>query len=327
MAAGGAGGDCEVTMGRKRFRPRGRPIDGILVLDKPVGMGSNESLQVVKRLFRARKAGHTGSLDRLASGLLPICMGEATKISGYLLNADKRYETCVRLGARTRTGDAEGEVIENRAVPRYSRSRVDEVLSEFVGLIEQIPPMHSAIKHQGQRLYKLAHQGIEVERKARQVRIHHLDLLDQQADRLFVDVKCSKGTYIRTLAEDIGERLGCGAHVEALRRLEAGPFDIDASTSLDTVRERSREGLEALDAMLLPAEAGLSDWPEVHIPQRVAYYLEQGQPVLVPHAPTDGFVRIYSKSGGFLGVGEVQDDGRIAPRRLLRRPSGGAAPD
>ena len=241
-------------------------MDGILILDKPVGIGSNESLQVVKRLFRARKAGHTGSLDRLARGLLPICMGEATKIAGFLLNADKRYETSVRLGLRTRTGDAEGDVVETRAVPRYPRSRIDEVLSEFVGVIEQIPPMYSAIKHQGQRLYKLAHQGIEVERKARQIRIHYIDLLDQQADRLIVDVKCSKGTYIRTLAEDIGERLGCGAHVEALRRLEAGPFDMDASISLEAVRKRSEEGPEALDAMLLPAETALSDRPEVHVP-------------------------------------------------------------
>lgn len=311
-------------MARKRFRPRGRRIDGILVLDKPVGMGSNESLQVVKRLFRARKAGHTGSLDRLASGLLPICMGEATKISGFLLNADKRYETSLRLGVRTRTGDAEGEVIETRAVSGYSRARIEEVLSEFVGDIEQIPPMHSAIKHQGQRLYKLAHQGIEVERKPRPIRIHYIALLDAQNARLIIDVKCSKGTYVRTLAEDIGERLGCGAHVEALRRLEAGPFDTASAVSLDAVRERSEEGLDALDALLLPVEAGLAEWPEVHIPPRVAYYLEQGQPVLVPHAPTEGFVRIHAKPGRFLGVGEVQDDGRIAPRRLLHaRPVGG----
>ena len=312
-------------MGRKRFRPQGRPVDGILVLDKPLGMGSNESLQVVKRLFRARKAGHTGSLDRLASGLLPICMGEATKISGFLLNADKRYEASIRLGVRTRTGDAEGAVVRTRPVGRYSKTRIDEVLSDFVGDIEQTPPMHSAIKHQGQRLYKLAHQGIEVERKPRRIRVHYIRLLDRQDECLVVDVKCSKGTYIRTLAEDIGECLGCGAHVEALRRLEAGPFDTEVSVSLDAVRERREEGLDALDALLLPAEAGLSDQPEVQVPQRVAYYLEQGQPVMVPHAPTDGFVRLYAKSGHFLGVGEVQDDGRIAPRRLLRIPHGGGA--
>ena len=305
-------------MGRKRFRSRGRRVDGILLLDKAVGMGSNESLQVVKRLFRASKAGHTGSLDRLASGLLPICMGEATKISGFLLNADKRYETSVRLGARTRTGDAEGEVVETRPVPVYSAARVNQVLSEFVGEIEQTPPMHSAVKHRGQRLYKLAHQGIEVERKPRPIRIHYITLLDARDERLVVDVKCSKGTYIRTLAEDIGDRLGCGAHVEALRRLEAGPFEIGASVSLDEVRERSEEGLDTLDALLLPAEAGVAEWPEVRIPVGVAYYLEQGQAVMVPHAPTSGFVRIYAKPGRFLGVGEVQDDGRIAPRRLLR---------
>ena len=293
-------------------------MDGVLLLDKPVGMGSNESLQVVKRLFWARKAGHTGSLDRLASGLLPICMGEATKVSGFLLNADKRYETRIRLGVRTRTGDAEGAVVETRHVPAYSVARVNEVLSEFVGEIEQTPPMYSAIKHQGQRLYKLAHQGIVVERKPRRIRIYFITLLDVRGELLAVDVKCSKGTYIRTLAEDIGERLGCGAHVEALRRLQAGPFGVDASMSLDGLRERSEEGPDALDALLLPAESALSDRPEVCISGGVSYYLEQGQPVMVPHAPTTGFVRIYTSPRRFLGVGEVLDDGRIAPRRLLR---------
>ena len=310
-------------MGRRQFRARGRRVDGILVLDKPVGMGSNESLQVVKRLFRARKAGHTGSLDRLASGLLPLCMGEATKLSGFLLNADKRYEATFRLGVRTRTGDAEGEAVETRSVPIFSTARLEEVLAEFVGEVEQIPPMYSAIKHQGQRLYKLAHRGIEVERKPRRIRIYHANLLDHPTGRMVVDIKSSKGTYIRTLAEDIGERLGCGAHVEALRRLEAGPFDLDSSVSLDAVRKCSEEGLDALDALLMPAEAGLADRPEVHIPPRVAYYLEQGQPVMVPHAPTEGFVRIYARPGHFVGVGEVQEDGRIAPRRLLRAPDGG----
>lgn len=298
-------------------------MDGILVLDKPVGIGSNEALQVVKGLFRARKAGHTGSLDRRASGLLPLCMGEATKISGFLLNADKRYETCIRLGVRTRTGDAEGEVVETRAVAKYSTTQLEGLLSEFVGEIEQIPPMHSAIKYQGQRLYKLAHRGIEVEREPRRIRIYYATLLEVRREQIVIDVKCSKGTYVRTLAEDIGERLGCGAHVEALRRLEAGPFEIASSVSLDAVRERSEEGLHVLDALLVPAEAGLADRPEVRIPKQVAYYLEQGQPVMVPHAPTEGFVRIHAKSGQFLGVGEVQDDGRIAPRRLLRVPAGG----
>ncbi len=312
-------------MSRNRSRAKGRRVDGIVLLDKPIGMGSNESLQVVKRLFRARKAGHTGSLDRLASGLLPICMGEATKMSSFLLNADKRYETCVRLGIRTRTGDAEGETIETRTVPRFSTAEIEAALSHFTGEIEQIPPMHSAIKHQGQRLYKLAHRGIEVERVPRRIRIHYVTLQSAQRERFVIDVKCSKGTYIRTLAEDIGERLGCGAHVESLRRLEAGPFKNSASVSLDALRERSEEGLHALDALLLPPEAALSDRPAVHIPKQVAYYLEQGQAVMVPHAPTEGFVRIHAKPGHFLGVGEVQEDGRIAPRRLLRAPAGADA--
>ena len=283
-------------------------------------MGSNESLQVVKRLFRARKAGHTGSLDRLASGLLPICMGEATKISGFLLNADKRYETSIRLGVRTSTGDAEGSVLETRRVPAHSVSRMNEVLSEFLGEIEQTPPMHSAIKHRGQRLYKLAHQGIVVERKPRRIRIYGITLLGVRSEQLLVDIRCSKGTYVRTLAEDIGQRLGCGAHVDALRRLEVGPFKDDAMVSLDRIRELSEQGPEAIDALLLPADSGLAQWPDVSVPERVSYYLKQGQPVMVPHAPTTGLVRIYAQPGRFLGVGEVLDDGRIAPRRLLHRP-------
>ena len=300
-----------------RRRTRGRPVDGLVILDKPVSMGSNEVLQVVKRLFHARKAGHTGSLDRLASGLLPICMGEATKMSGFLLNADKRYEAVVRLGTRTSTGDAEGEIIERRPVRACSRRKLEQVLSEFLGEIDQIPPMHSAIKHHGQRLYKLAHRGLVVERKPRRIRIYELGLVDADAASVSINVKCSKGTYIRTLAEDLGERLGCGGHVERLRRLEAGPFGVGDMISLERLRSLSAEGEEALDASLLPTEAALANWPAVSIPEGVSYYLRQGQPVMVPHAPTEGWVRIYANQQRFLGVGEVLDDGRIAPRRLL----------
>ncbi len=302
-----------------RRRPRGRPISGILPLDKPVGLGSNEVLQQVKRLYRARKAGHTGSLDRLASGLLPICLGEATKMSGFLLNADKRYLATVRLGVTTTTGDAEGEVTATRPVPVLERGEVEAVLARFTGEISQVPPMHSAIKVRGQRLYKLAHRGLVVEREARTVTIHELTLLGLDRESLELEVACSKGTYIRTLAEDIGEALGCGGHVCALRRTEVGPFRGGQMVTLEQLETNAAEGLEALDARLLPAEAALADCPRVSLPENAAYYLRRGQPVLVAHAPTGGWVRIYAGEGEFVGVGEVLDDGRIAPRRLVCR--------
>ena len=304
-------------MGRRRRH--GRDVDGIVLLDKPVGMGSTEVLQRVKNLFRARKAGHTGSLDRLASGLLPICLGEATKISGFLLNADKRYLADFRLGVVTSTGDAEGEIVAEREVPSLERAEVERVLAEFTGEIEQIPPMHSAIKHHGQRLYKLAHQGLTVERKPRRVTIHSLVLREIAGDCLRVEVACTKGTYIRTLAEDIGARLGCGASVSALRRTAAGPFVADDMVSLAELEERAEQGEERLDEVLLPVEAAVAEWPEVRLPDAVAYYLRRGQPVLVPHAPTQGWVRIFAAGDRFVGVGEVLDDGRIAPRRLLAK--------
>lgn len=301
-----------------RRRRHGRDVTGIVLLDKPVGIGSTEVLQQVKILFKARKAGHTGSLDRLASGLLPICLGEATKISGFLLDADKRYLAKVRLGVVTTTGDAEGDVVERVEPPAMGREEIIRVLEEFRGEIEQIPPMHSAIKHQGQRLYKLAHQGLTVERKPRRVVIHALDLVDFDGGSLDIDVRCSKGTYIRTLAEDIGRRLGPGASVEALRRIEAGPFSADQMVGLAELEERAAEGLERLDRVLLPIEAAVAHWPDVRLTEGVAYYIRRGQPVLVPHAPTEGWVRIFAGEDRFLGVGEVLDDGRVAPRRLLK---------
>ena len=299
-------------------RPRrgGRDVHGILLLDKPLGMGSNEALQIVMRLFKANKAGHTGSLDRLASGLLPICLGEATKLSGFLLNADKRYESTFRLGVVTSTGDGEGEVIRSERPPALSELDIKRVLDQFKGEISQIPPMHSAIKYKGQRLYKLAHQGVVVEREPRTITIHELHYVGHEEDRLSVEVLCSKGTYIRTLAEDVGESLGCGASVYSLHRTASGPFQAAAMVSLDAVRERASAG--SLDDILLPLDSVVMDWPDVSLSNDAAFYLKQGQPVLVPHAPTEGWVRIYLKRDRFLGVGEVLDDGRIAPRRLLK---------
>lgn len=295
----------------------GRNVNGILLLDKPVGISSNDALQQVKRLFNARKAGHTGSLDMLASGLLPICLGEATKISAFLLDADKHYRATFKLGERTTTGDAEGEVLEARPVDGLEQAGLEAVLGDFRGPISQVPPMHSAIKHQGQPLYKLAHQGIEVERKARTVTIHTLELLRFQGDEVDVDVRCTKGTYIRTLAEDIGERLGCGAHVSALRRLGAGPYDGADMYTLEQLRARAEEGEAALDELILSIDTAVAHWPDVRLSEDLAYYVRQGQAVIVPRAPTSGWVRLYHETRGFLGVGEVLDDGRVAPRRLI----------
>lgn len=302
----------------RRQRQRGRPINGILLLDKPVGITSNDALQQVKRLYDARKAGHTGNLDPMASGLLPICLGEATKVSAFLLDADKRYRGICKLGTRTNTGDAEGEVIETRPVEGVTEARVREVLESFRGEIEQIPPMHSAIKHQGQPLYKLAHQGLEIERQPRRVTIFELNLLRFEGDEVEIDVLCSKGTYIRTLAEDIGEALGCGAHLSQLRRTGAGPFGAEGMLTLEQLKERLlTEGHAGLDGVLLPMEEALASWPTVNLTANLAYYVRQGQAVLVPQAPTRGWVRLFGPEGDFIGVGHILDDGRVAPKRLF----------
>ena len=303
-------------MGKRR--QRGRPVDGVLLLDKPKGMTSNAALQTVKRLLDARKGGHTGSLDPLATGLLPLCFGEATKISAYLLNADKRYLTEIKLGERTTTGDAEGEVVETRPVPSLDAATVESVLARFCGEIEQIPPMHSAIKYKGEPLYKLAHQGKEVAREPRRVTIHALELVSLEGDRLVLDIRCSKGTYVRTLAEDIGEALGCGGHVSELRRTEVGALTVDDAVTLETLQQAREEGgPQALEQYLLPMGEALRDWPGVQLKGDAAYYLRMGQPVLVPRAPTEGWVRLYEEDR-FLGVGEIIDDGRVAPRRLVK---------
>ena len=303
-------------MGRRRVR--GRDVSGILLLDKPSGITSNDALQQVKRLYFAKKAGHTGSLDPLASGVLPICMGEATKVSAFLLDADKRYQVRCQLGVRTATADAEGEVLETRPVGVYSREQLETVLEEFRGSIEQIPPMYSALKHQGQRLYKLARQGVEVEREPRPVEIYELTVAGQGEDWLDINVHCSKGTYVRTLAEDIGDRLGCGAHVSALRRTAVGPYGDTMLVGLETLRELKEKDMSSMDTLLLPIESALTQWPDVDLSTDAAFYLQQGQPVLVPHAPTSGWVRLYEGNRSFLGMGEILDDGRVAPRRLMK---------
>ena len=303
-------------MGRRQ-RKKGRDIHGILLLDKPAGMTSNDALQRVKRLYDARKVGHTGSLDKTATGLLPLCFGDATKFSAYLLNADKHYQAICNLGSETTTGDAAGEVLNQRPIPDLHEEYLESVLEEFRGEIQQVPPMYSALKHKGQRLYKLAYQGLEVERRARPVTIHQLQLIKLEDSCFEIDVVCSKGTYIRTLAEDIGKRLGCGAHVGSLRRLGAGPYSAENMIDMPTLDKLAAEGQQSLDSQLLNVDTALLSLPEVTLVESVAFYLCQGQAVMVPNAPTTGLLRIYDSGKQFLGLGEVLDDGRIAPRRLV----------
>ncbi len=298
-------------------RKSGRNINGILLFDKPGGMSSNAVLQRVKRIFNANKAGHTGSLDPLATGLLPICLGEATKMSGFLLDADKRYQVTIKLGVKTNTADAEGDAILTREVGDYSETQLQAVLAEFIGGIEQVPPMHSALKQNGQPLYKLAHQGIEVPRKSRSIVIHSIQMLAAEGDLLELEVHCSKGTYIRTLAEDIGERLGCGAHVAVLRRLSVGPFSGEKMITPVQLEAIAEEGFDALDRLLCPMESALSHWPEVRLSQDVAFFLKRGQAVVVSQAPREGLVKLFEGENDFLGVGQILEDGRVAPRRLL----------
>ncbi|MEW8406773.1 MAG: tRNA pseudouridine(55) synthase TruB [Candidatus Thiodiazotropha taylori] len=304
-------------MGRRRNR--GRNINGVLLLDKPQGMTSNKALQEVKFLYKAAKAGHTGSLDPLATGLLPICFGEATKLSAFLLDADKRYLVKVKLGETTTTADAEGEVVETADPSGVTEAALLETLQEFLGEQQQLPPMFSAIKHNGERLYKLARQGIEVEREPRTIHIHGIDLLSFDLPEFEMDVRCSKGTYVRTLAEDIGKRLGCGAYVSGLRRTGVGPYDDQSMLTVAQVQEAFGEKRFAeMDEWLLPLESALADWPEVVLSADAAFYMKQGQPILVPNAPTSGWVRLYANKTDFIGVGQILDDGRVAPKRLMQ---------
>ncbi len=305
------------AMSASHSRPKKRDVNGILVFDKPLGWTSNKALQKVKSLFGARKAGHTGSLDPLATGILTICFGQATKLSSYLLDADKLYVVTGKLGERTDTGDSDGAVTETSPVGKLTRCQAETVFAEFTGQIEQVPPMYSALKHKGRRLYELARSGVEVERQPRPVTIHELRLLSLAAAELSFVVRCSKGTYVRTLLEDIAEKLGTCGHVTGLRRTGAGPYGEDDMVTAGELKEQAANGLEALDEMLRPADSVLPDWPAVRLTTDLTYYLRQGQPVAVPGAPTGGWVRLYGDDAGFLGVGEITPDRRIAPRRLF----------
>ena len=291
-------------------RPR-KPINGVLLLNKPAGITSNAALQKAKWLLNAKKAGHTGTLDPFADGLLPLCFGEATKFSAYLLDADKRYRAVLQLGITTTTGDPEGEVLDTREVS-VGCADVAAVLPRFTGEIEQIPPMHSALKHQGRPLYEYARAGIDIERPARRVRIGALDLVECSPPRVVLDVQCSAGTYIRTLAQDIGAALGCGAHLTALTRTAAGGFALGEAHTLTD--------LEALDpfqrtALLRPADCLVAHLPAVHLDESGAAALCQGRSV-EHSAAVAGLVRVYAPSNTFIGLAGT-DAGRLLPRRLV----------
>ena len=293
-------------------------------------MTSNGALQTVKRLYGAAKVGHTGSLDPLATGVLPLCFGEATKFSQYLLDADKTYRSTFVFGVATASGDSDGEVIERYDASALTQASLDQAMGAFRGPIEQVPSMYSALKKDGQPLYKLARQGIEVEREPRAVTVFEFRIEAfrpgscAEAD---VYVHCSKGTYVRSLAEDIGRVLGCGAHVSRLHRVQAGPFAEADSVSIETLSAlKEREALgdspfSGMDALLRPATLALEALPKVVLAEAAGFYLRQGQAVLVPKAPTSGLVQLQLASGEFIGVGEILDDGRVAPRRLVNLPS------
>jgi len=303
---------------------RGRPVNGILVIDKPAGQSSNRSLQIAKRLYQAQKAGHTGSLDPLATGVLPLCFGEATKFSQFLLDADKAYRSTFEFGLITASGDADGDVVETRDASGLTEQQVVDKLQDFAGLIKQVPSMFSALKHNGQPLYKLARQGIEVERKTRQVNVFEIKLeafrsSEETGGRPEADVyiHCSKGTYVRSIAEDLGLALACGAHVKMLRRVLAGPFVEAQAVSLEQLEALATNDYIALDELLQPADIAVQHLPEVVLAESAEFYMLRGQAVFVSPAPLDGLVRMYTENRRFLGMGEMLGDGRVGPKRLI----------
>lgn len=298
-------------MNAQRPRIVRRAVHGVLLLDKTLGVSSNGALQLAKRIYGAEKAGHTGTLDPLATGLLPLCFGAATKFAQVSLDADKRYLATLRLGVTTTTGDREGDVVQMRDVD-VSRAEVESACARFVGAIRQLPPMHSALKHEGKPLYDYARAGVEIEREPRNITIHAIEVVEGEGDRWVLEVSCSKGTYVRTLAEDLGDALGCGAHLSALRRTGSGRLHIDAALPIDRL-----EGLSPaeLDALLLPADALVADWPKITLTAGDAGRFLSGvrRRLALADAPR---VRVYGPSGAFLGTGHVAGGELIASRLL-----------
>ncbi|CAK9883786.1 MAG: tRNA pseudouridine synthase B [Candidatus Erwinia impunctatus] len=303
---------------------RGRDIHGVLLLDKPQGLSSNDALQKVKRLYSANRAGHTGALDPLATGMLPICLGEATKFSQYLLDSDKRYRVVARLGQRTDTSDADGTLVSERPV-NITRQQLDDALDQFRGDSLQIPSMYSALKYQGRKLYEYAREGISVPREARPIHVYDLQFIRWQGDELELEIHCSKGTYIRTITDDLGELLGCGAHVIVLRRLQVATYPVSKMVTLEQLSELQQraeaEGVSPatyLDALLMPMDSPAQAYPQVNLPEATAAFFRQGQAVHAVQAPESGLVRVtMGAEQHFIGMAEVLDDGRVAPRRLV----------
>jgi tRNA pseudouridine55 synthase len=301
-------------------RPPKRTVDGILLLDKPIGITSNRALQIAKRLYQARKAGHTGSLDPLASGMLPLCFGQATKVSGFLLEADKEYEVQALIGARTDTADADGAVTETASKDSITPEELEAALEANRGPQDQVPPMYSALKQNGKRLYDLARQGIEVERPARPVIIHELTVIRFDPQRPLLRVRCSKGTYVRSLVESIAEHMSTLAHVVALRRISVGSFASEPLVTLEELEARQGD-LAALDELLFSPDVALSGYPEVHLSASEAFYLLNGHAVGHAGRDIEGLVRVYDEKRCFLGLAEVQPDGQVAPKRLFINPT------
>jgi len=296
---------------------RSRELNGILLLDKPEGVTSNAALQIVKQFYKADKAGHTGSLDPLATGLLPICFGSATKVSSFLLDADKEYLVTGQLGTSTDSGDADGAILVTNKSVKLEQSHLKNVLASFEGEIQQIPPMYSALKHKGRRLYEFAREGIEVPREPRSVTIHSLHLQKIQGSKLTLKITCSKGTYIRTLIEDIAQELGTIGHVTQLRRLGVGPFDKTQMIVMGKIQATAANGMQALDSLLLPVDDALKDWPSIQLEEQLCKPFSQGQVVQINSERSKTQVRVYSHDDIFIGMGKMNGKGELAPRRIF----------
>lgn len=300
-------------------RRKGKDIDGILLLDKPLGRSSNSALQKVRYIFNAKKAGHTGSLDPLATGVLPICFGQASKVTAYLLDSDKSYRCTAELGVTTTTGDKEGEILQTREITTFSDPYLEKVLDKFRGRIQQIPPMYSALKHDGQPLYKLARKGINIEREPRNVTIHELTVVDTTSNSITLDVRCSKGTYIRTLAQDIGEVLGCGAHLSMLRRTNVSPFDCSKLYTIEEIEQLAESN--KLETALLPIDSALIKLPLIQLTDAETQLMRNGIKVNREEIPQCDMIRLYSANNEFIGIGRYSrnesGEPQIAPKRML----------
>ncbi len=304
-----------------RSRSDKRNVDGILLLDKAIGPSSNAVLQSVKTLFQAKKAGHTGSLDPLATGMLPICFGRATRFCQYLLAADKSYLVGFKLGIATTTGDKEGEVIATKQAPSLSRADLEQYIKPFCGEIWQVPSMYSALKHKGRPLYEYARKGIEIKREPRQLTINEFSVLDIDNDLVFCKVTCSKGTYIRSLVTDLGEAIGCGAHVVELRRLTVGGFKKQQMVCLDQLQSAcDKDGLAALNDFVLPVSQAVNHFSQYEIMPAQLQCLAQGKTIMMPNTTNAGFIALYSEKTQFLGVGEVLADGCTLKAKQWFRP-------